>query len=274
MNPGTIILISAASAILLLFVIYCFLAAPNLKRKKRALEFAKVKYAHRGLHDGTRAENSLSAFAAAVDAGYGIELDVRLSSDGELVVFHDDTLERMTGEEGRVDARTLVELKSLRLGNTEDRIPTFSEVLSLVDGRVPLLVEIKEDAFKYAVTEKTVEMLRSYQGEYIIESFNPLAVWRVKKLMPEAIRGQLADNFLKQKKYRKPMYFLLEFFMLNFLASPDFIAFNHEESSALGFRMQKLFRPALFAWTVRSVEAEKRARKNGFIGIIFEDYIA
>ena len=274
MNPGAIILISVASAILLLSVIYCFLAAPNLKRRKRALEFSKVKYAHRGLHNGTRAENSLSAFAAAVDAGYGIELDVRLCSDGELVVFHDDTLERMTGEEGRVDARTLAELKELRLGNTEDRIPTFSEVLSLVDGRVPLLVEIKEDAFKYAVTEKAVEMLHSYRGAYIIESFNPLAVWKVKKLMPEAIRGQLADNFLKQKKYRKPMYFLLEFFMLNFLASPDFIAFNHEETSTLGFRIQRLFRPALFAWTVRSAEAEKRAMKDGFSGIIFEDYIA
>ena len=232
MNPELVILISVASALALLCIIYCFLVAPNLKRKKQALKFAAVKYAHRGLHDGTRAENSLSAFAAAVDGGYGIELDVRLSSDGELVVFHDDTLERMTEKEGRVDSLSLNELGALRLGRTEDRIPTFSEVLSLVDGRVPLLIEIKEDAFKYAVTEKTVEMLRSYHGEYIIESFNPLAIWKVKKLMPEAIRGQLSDNFMKQKKYRKPMYFLLQFFILFlvslfYLVSQFLLIFHH-----------------------------------------------
>ena len=275
MNAVQIAIISAASAIALLLIIYLFLAAPKRSRRAQTLEFARVKYAHRGLHGGTRAENSLSAFAAAVEKGYGIELDVRLSRDGELVVFHDDTLERMTDAEGRVDSKTLSELKELSLGGGEEKIPTFAEVLALVDGKVPLLVEIKEDAFKYGVTEKTAEMLKNYKGRYMIESFNPLAVQRFKKLMPSVIRGQLAENYLKQKKYRKPMYFLLQFFMLNFLASPDFIAYNHQECGTVGFGIQRhVFRPALFAWTVRSAEAESAAKKHGFDGIIFEDYTA
>ncbi len=273
MDTVFIVLISVLSPIALLCIIYLILAAPKKKRKRDILRFAKTNYAHRGLHNATRAENSLSAFAAAVDAGYGIELDVRLSKDGELVVFHDDTLDRVTEGEGRIDKKTLRELKELHLLGTDDTVPTFSEVLALVDGKVPLLVELKEEPFKYGVTEKCVEILKEYKGEFIVESFNPLALWKFKKLMPGVLRGVLSDHFFAQQKYKKPMYFILQMFMLNFLASPDFIAFNHERYNSLGFKIQKnVFRPALFAWTVRSSDAEKLARKRGFDSVIFENY--
>ena len=273
MSATEIAIVAVLASLFAICLIYLFLAAPKLTRKKETREFMKARFAHRGLHNGTRAENSLSAFAAAVEAGYGIELDVRLSADGVLVVFHDDTLDRMTEATGRVDSKTLAELGKLHLGGTGEGIPTFEEVLRLVDGRVPLVVEIKEDPFKYAVTEKAAEVLSQYRGSYVIESFNPFAVWRFKKLMPGVIRGQLADNYLRNKKHRNLMYFGLQIFLANFLAAPDFIAYNHKEANTLSLGIQKhIFHPVLVAWTVKSEDEETRARKYGFEGIIFENY--
>lgn len=272
MSPWIIALISVISALLLFFLIFLFLIAPGKKRKEME-KFKSKKYAHRGLHDATRAENSLSAFRAAVDAGYGIELDVRLSRDGVLVVFHDDTLDRVTGEVGRVDERTAAELGKINLSGTADTVPTFEEVLALVDGRVPLLVELKEDAGKYGVTEKTLEMLKEYKGEYIIESFNPLALGRVKKLTPEVMRGFLSQNFLSQKKYRSATYFLLQNLLLNVVCRPDFIAYKHSDYKNASLRLVKgLFKPATLAWTVRSKTEEDEAYLHGFDGVIFEGY--
>ncbi len=272
MKTILIILISVCLFLLLSLLAFLVLIKPG-KRRAATDKFKSLAYAHRGLHGEGRAENSLSAFRAAVDAGFAIELDVRLSSDGVLMVFHDDTLDRMTDASGRVDSMTAAELSTLKLLGTEDTVPTFEEVLSLVDGRVPLLVEIKEDAGKYCVTEKTVEALMSYKGEFLIESFNPLALARVKKMMPEAVRGILSESFLKEKKYRTPIYFLLQNLLLNFLCKPDFVAFNHEHSKNCALRLvRRLFRVPTLAWTVRGEREEKRAENVGFDGIIFENY--
>lgn len=268
-----IVLISVLCAILFLFLIFVFLIKPNRYRKEMD-DFKNVRYAHRGLHDQSRPENSMSAFSAAVEGGYGIELDVRLSSDGELMVFHDDTLDRVTNESGRVDARSAEELKSIHLMNSEDTIPTFREVLELVDGKVPLLIELKEDAGKYGVTEKTLEILKDYSGPFIIESFNPLALGRVKKLDPHIMRGFLSQNFYKEKKYRKLMYFLLEHLLLNVICRPDFIAYCHSDFKMPALRLtKKLFRVPLIAWTVENAEDDEMAIKNGFSGIIFQHYL-
>ena len=213
-----------------LLLLYIFLIFPSGRKKKTAEFFSAQKfYAHRGLHGGGVPENSLRAFDLACEAGYGIELDVHITADGELVVFHDDTLDRMTTESGRVDERNAADLKAIKLAASEEGIPTFREVLELVDGRVPLLVEIKEDAGKLGVTRKTAEMLAKYKGDYIIESFNPLAIAEIKKLMPNVIRGVLSQNFLEKKEYKKPLYGLLQCLVLNVLARPDFIAFDHNE---------------------------------------------
>ena len=273
METFWIILISVCAILLLSFLAFLFLIKPG-KRRAATDKFKGLAYAHRGLHGGGRAENSLSAFAAAADAGFAIELDVRLSSDGVLMVFHDDTLDRVTDESGRVDARSAEELSKIRLSGTDDTIPTFSEVLALVNGRVPLLVEIKEDAGKYGVTERTVEALRGYKGDFLIESFNPLALARVKKLMPEAVRGVLSETFFKEKKYRAPTYFILQNLLLNFLCKPDFVAFNHEHSKNAALRLvRRLFRVPTLAWTVRSQREERGAKSHGFDGVIFENYI-
>ena len=267
------ILISVVSSFLFLFLIFLFLIAPRKSKSEEMKKYTGIRYAHRGLHDEKRPENSLAAFAAAVDAGYGIELDVRLSADGVLVVFHDDTLDRMTAESGRVDKRSLAELKEITLAESDERIPEFAEVLRLVDGRVPLLVEIKEDAGSLAVTRKTAEMLSEYEGDYIIESFNPLAIAEIKRLLPDRIRGVLSQNFIEQEKYRAPLYFLLQCLFLNVVARPDFIAFDHNGYKNFALKAARgILGATTIAWTTRTEDEDAFARAHGFDTVIFENY--
>ena len=259
-------------ALLLIFCIYLILIAPSSRRGMK--RFKGARFAHRGLHGENIAENSMSAFRAAVEHGYGIELDVRLSSDGKLVVFHDDTLLRVCGREGRVDAFTGEELASFSLSGTEDGVPLFTDVLALVAGRVPLLVEIKEDAGQSAVSDKTAEILKDYHGDYIVESFNPLSLGNIAKKLPSAERGILSHRYYEYENYRKPLYFLLGALLFNRICRPSFVAFDHRHVKCLSFRIVKgLFKATTFAWTVRSEEEAEEAYKNGFDGIIFENFL-
>lgn len=267
-----IALIIIASVLVVLFIIYNILVAPT--SNKDIQKFASVKFAHRGLHNSERAENSMSAFAAAVDAGYGIELDIRLSGDGNLVVFHDDTLDRVCGREGRVDAFVADELAGMKLSGTDDGIPTFREVLDLVDGKVPLLVEIKEDAGKYDVSNAAAEMLKDYHGPYIVESFNPLSLGNFKKKLPKVARGILSQRYLREKKYRKPLYLLLQLLLFNRICSPAFVAYKHTDAKAISLKTARMLGAVTFAWTVRSPEEEAAAKRAGFDSVIFENYLA
>jgi glycerophosphoryl diester phosphodiesterase len=169
------VLIWALLGILLVFALYLFLLTPR-HRRPEAEPLMKTAYAHRGLWDAKNPENSLAAFRAAVENGFGIELDVQLTKDGELVVFHDVSLSRMTGCDGFVYEKTYEELCALTLGKSNERIPTFREVLALVDGRVPLLVEIKSDHAWRSVAESAASLLDGYEGAYTVESFHPLVV--------------------------------------------------------------------------------------------------
>lgn len=265
-------MITIPTSIVVLFLLWLFLIAP--KNRKEMKKFKSKYYAHRGLHNTERAENSMSAFKAAVSAGYGIELDIRLSKDGKLVVFHDDTLDRVCGREGRVIDFTAEELATFKLNGTDDGIPLFSDVLALVDGRVPLLVEIKEDPGVSAVSEAACIMLDSYKGEFIVESFNPLSLRTVKNSRPEIVRGILSQRYYEYEQYRKPLFFLLQTLLLNFLCRPAFIAYDHRHAKSFALRfIRGFFDVPTLAWTVRSPEEEIIARKNGFDGIIFENYI-
>ena len=265
-------MIAIPIVIVVLILLYLFMVAP---KNRKDMDYYKNKYyAHRGLHNGERAENSMSAFKAAVDGGYGIELDVRLSKDGKLVVFHDDTLDRVCGREGKAIDFTAEELATFKLNGTEDGIPLFSDVLSLVDGKIPLLVEIKENAGDSSVSSATCKMLKEYKGEYIIESFNPMSLKVVGKMMPEVPRGILSHRYFENEKYRKPLFFLLQSLLLNCVCRPAFIAYDHRHAKAFGLRfVRAIFRTPTIAWTVRSAEEEAVARKNGFDGIIFENYL-
>lgn len=259
---------------LLLCALWLFLIAPNLQRQAALAPFLGIRYAHRGLHDATHAENSLSAFARAAESGFAIELDVRLSAEGELVVFHDDRLTRMCGIDRAVRDLTCGQLASVSLAGTGEGVPTFRDVLNLVAGRVPLLVEIKEDAGDEAVSRKTVQLLRDYTGAYLIESFNPLSLATVRRLLPQALRGQLNAHLSADPSRKKLSYRLTEHFLLNVAARPDFIAYEGRARSFLPFRvLRRLFCVATFAWTVRSGEEEEEYRKCGFDTVIFEGYL-
>ena len=266
------IAIPISIVVLLLLFLFLFLIAP--KNRKEMKNFKDKLYAHRGLHNEERAENSMSAFKAAVDAGYGIELDIRLSKDGKLVVFHDDTLDRVCGREGKVVDFTADELATFSWDGMADGVPLFADVLALVDGKVPLLVEIKEDPGNSAVSKTACEMLKSYKGAFIVESFNPLSLKTVKENSPEFTRGILSQRYFEYEKCRKPLYFLLQSLLLNFLCRPAFIAYEHRHGKSLALRfVRTFFKVPTIAWTVRSAEEEKKARENGFDGIIFENYL-
>jgi glycerophosphoryl diester phosphodiesterase len=277
MNPWLIALIVIVSVLAICTIVYLVLSAPSLSRKRKAAlaPYLGTKFAHRGLHDGTRAENSMSAFRAAVEAGYGIELDVRLSHDGELVVFHDETLDRVCGTSGRVDEKDYFELRLLRLCGTEDGIPLLRDVLSEVGGRVPLLIELKQGPGELPVAKKLMHALEGYKGPYVIESFNPMALVEIKELKPEVLRGQLCDYYFKNPKLRKPLFFVLQLFLTNFKVKPDFISYNHKEYRNAAFKLQRFFfRAPTFAWTVESEEEERASRAHGFDTVIFEGYMS
>lgn len=258
--------------ILAIIGIYLLLILPS--RNKRINEFVGFRYAHRGLHNDEIPENSMAAFRRAVEGGFGIELDVRLSKDGELVVFHDDSMERMVGCHGSTTDYTADELSKMSLAGTEEGIPTLAQVLELVDGRVPLLIEIKEQAVEKDVSVALAMMIRSYHGPYIVESFNPLSLRRFAKVNSKVPRGILSQGYLKYPEYRAPLYFMLQFLLLNRLCRPSFVAFNKNHAKKnLSFILARLMGAATFAWTVKSEDEEKKAFVNGFDTVIFEGYI-
>jgi len=206
-----------------------FLVAPGSSKKSQRAVFLHRNFAHRGLHTRDKAvpENSLKAFELAADMGYGMELDVQLSRDGQVVVFHDDTLSRVCGVDARVDELDYEELRELRLCGTEETIPLFSEVLKCVRGRGPLIVELKNCSDNILLCEKTYTLLHNYSGEFCIESFNPFIVRWFRINAPEFFRGQLANPPEGYHGEVSPAAgFILGNCLLNFLARPQFIAYK------------------------------------------------
>lgn len=263
MDTVWIVLLSVLGALLLLWLVYLLVLVRP--RARRAPDDALLcDYAHRGLHGGGIPENSMAAFHRACEAGYGIELDVHLSRDGEVVVFHDETLVRMTGCDRPLAELTLVELKSLSLAGTDQTIPTLAEVLSLVAGRVPILIELKGETLNTALCEKVANLMQAYEGEYCFESFNPLLVRKIKKYLPTCWCGQLYTNVCRDKNKRSFLYAALSAMALNCLARPDFVAYNQLDRDSLPVRITtRWYRATRFVWTARTKEERETARSLG-----------
>lgn len=239
------------------------------------MEKILVDYAHRGLFDNKRVpENSLSAFRHATERGFGIELDVQLTKDGHVVVFHDYTLDRVCGEKGKLADMTLEELRGYRLLGTDQGIPTLEEVLAVVDGQVPLLVEIKGESANDDLCLATARMLDEYDGPFCVESFNPLLLHWFKTHRPEVVRGQLVTNLMKTRKNgNKLVNFLLTGLLLNFLSRPDFIACDIKHMGGPSFYIcAKLFRTKRLYWTVKDRE-DFDAIREAEAWSIFEGFI-
>lgn len=245
-----------------------------MKRNKRQCRLAEY-YAHRGYHDKPAIpENSLAAFRRAVKYGLPSEFDVHLIADGSLVVFHDDDLERQTGVKGSIEAYDISNLRKLRLEGTDEMIPTLDEVLDIYeDTGLPLLIELKCVKGNYKpLTRAVAERLDSYKGEYVIESFDPRVVMEYRKLRPDTIRGQLAQNFFR-KSEGLPFYqiVMLTNLMFNVLSKPDFIAykFSDRDTSALRRLIDKRGFPEA-SWTVQTAEDFRRAKEGGSVPIFEE----
>ena len=255
-------------------VLIYILALKGRTTNKNTKKFLNVRYAHRGLHQKpTIPENSMAAFKAAVDKGYGIELDVHLMSDGNLAVIHDSSLKRTVGVDISIEELTARDLKKFTLEESGEMIPLFDDVLKMVDGRVPLLVEIKTAGNIAKVTEKVVEKLKDYKGDYCIESFDPRCILWLKKNAPDVVRGQLTQDFIKEKANLSLFTrVLLTPLVLNFVNRPDFIALKFSDRHELQFKIAKnIWKTPLFVWTVDQKEIAEILEKQGYT-LIFEKF--
>ena len=228
--------------------------------------------AHRGFHDNNSdaPENSLAAFKLAIENNYAMEMDVQMSSDGVLVVFHDDTLNRVCGVEGKICETPIAELKKLHLYNSSQTIPTMEEFLNLVDGRQPLLIEVKDHANIGELEQKLTDMLHNYKGEFIIESFNPFIIKWFYQNAPEFVRGQLSTDFKDNKDLSWIKKYLLRHMIFNKSNHSQFIAYDIRDIKRPQIKRIKKKMPVL-AWTVRSPE-EIEENREYFDNIIFQDF--
>src|SRR5262245_32040668 len=151
--------------------------------------------AHRGLHDATSPENSLAAFERACAYGYPLELDVQLTADGEAAVVHDQDLAHATGEPGLVRSMAYEQIRRARLFGTDQHVPTLDEVLDLVDGRVPVLIEIKNIGGVGGLEPRVLTAVRRYRGAAAVQSFNPVSMRYFRLHAPEIPRGQISGLY-------------------------------------------------------------------------------
>ena len=244
-----------------LIFLYFFAICPANGRK--AADFDGRFIAHRGFHGGDIKENTIPAFKKAVELGYGIELDIHLSSDKVAVIHHDYTLKRVFGVDKKVSELTAKELNAIG-------VPTFNEVLEIIGGKVPLVAEIKGESSDTEVCEKAAELLDNYDGIYCIESFNPLYVRWFKKHRPKVIRGQLSAAFGKRDNKKAFRYQLLRHLLLNFLSRPHFIAYEHKYPS-VSARLCALLGAHMVCWTIKS-ESDLNNSKKHYRTYIFESF--
>lgn len=245
-------------------------------------EFLRLPLCHRGYHDASKGviENALSAFRAAIDAGYGIELDIQLSADGDAVVFHDDTLDRVAESVGLVEALSAAELGRIRLKGSADTIPTFAETLALVAGRAPLLVELKDQSGDMSGTDgalerATVAALMGYRGPVALMSFNPHSIACLADIAPDLPRGIVTSSWGPDDAATVGTEGCDRL-----RAIPDY---DRTQSSFISHELADLDRPRVselkaqgarvLTWTVRSPTDEALARRIAH-NITFEGYPA
>ena len=232
------------------------------------------KYAHRGLHNEQRPENSMAAFRAALEHGYGIELDIHLMKDGNLAVIHDSSLQRVAGADVNIEELTLEDLEKYPLGSSQEHIPLFSQVLELYRGKAPLIVELKCVNGNYAdLCKAALELLDQYEGLFCMESFDPRVTRWLRKNRPDIIRGQLSENWMRSAvKLPAILKFVMTYHISNLYTRPDFIAYKYADRKAFGTDLcRKFWGIQGVSWTLKSREEYDTAVKEGWIPI-FEGF--
>ncbi|MBQ7977594.1 MAG: glycerophosphodiester phosphodiesterase [Clostridia bacterium] len=232
--------------------------------------------AHRGFFDNENQipENSLLAFEKAIENGYAIELDVHVIADGTVVVFHDNILGRMTGQDGYIGQLTKDDLSKYHLLDTEQTIPTLQQVFDLVDGKTPILIEIKSENLKVGADEtKIYELLKEYKGEFAVQSFNPFTIEWFKNNAPEITRGLLSSKFKKDENNPKSWVkrYALRHMTFNKRSKPQFIAYNVLDLPANILKGRKFKGLPILGWTVKSQSQYMEVVKY-VDNIIFQDF--
>lgn len=244
--------------------------------------FLAAPITHRGLHDiaNGRRENSMASFQAAIDAGYGIEMDIQASSDGVPMVFHDYDLGRLTHQTGPVAGRSAEALTQIGLRDDPGTIPTFVEMLELVAGRVPLLIEVKDQDGAMGpdigpLGAGIARALKGYDGDAALMSFNPHHVAEFAKRLPDVPRGLVTDPYLaddwptvpaatRDRLRNIPDYDAV---------GATFISHNRRDLHAPRVAELRKAEAAILCWTIRSPQEEAEARKVAH-NVTFEGYLA
>lgn len=265
--------ITALIILAAIFVLYVFLICPTFRKHPDREIMRGLKVAHRGLHSifPDTPENSLPAFEKAIEHGYAIETDIHITADGEVVVFHDDRLKRMCGVEGIIESKTLAELKELKLGGTEHKIPTFKELLELVDGKVPLLIEFKTKSPKTCapLCRAANELLKNYKGKYFMQSFYPPAVMWYRRHRKDILRGQLSTAEFNEKGIHMKALSLM---LLNCLSRPDFVSYEYRFPKHPSLVICKALGAHIVGWTFTE-QKQIDETKETFSTNIFELFI-
>ncbi len=242
----------------------------------------KRPFAHRGLHDAEagRAENSLAACKAAIDKNFALEVDVQLSADGEAMAFHDDTLDRMTDESGHLRARTAAELQQIALKDGGgETIPTLAEVLELIAGRTPVVLEVKDQDGKFGpdvgpLEARVAELAMAYDGPIAVMSFNPHSVKAMGEAAPEVPRGLVSYHWPREDvpwmsaEVRRDLAAMTQFQKLGCV----FVSYGIKSFPSRVAELVRIQRNPLLAWTVRTPLEEMRAQRHSD-QITFEGYV-
>lgn len=269
-------------AIILAVVVVLFLLIYNAIRPAsrkhedlRLLEGALI--AHRGLHNAEKGipENSLPAFEAACQAGYAIETDVHITQDGQAIVFHDHDLKRMCGVDGVVEHMTLADIRRNNLSGTKEVAPTLDELLRLVKGRVPLVLELKCAPHKQdELCNRVFQHMASYSGKYMVQSFDPRSLRWFRRHAPKVCRGQLASNFLHKSPEGKHYglgAILVGFMLCNHMSRPDYVAYDARFAANPMRRLVCRMGAFPVGWTFESDEQLREGRKH-FHCWIFQNF--
>ena len=263
--------------LIVLAVLFLVLIAPRTIGSASLEHMQGYHYTHRGYHDGNVniPENSLSSFAAAIDAGYGIELDVQLSSDKVPMVIHDADLDRICGVQGKVWDYTCAELQQMKLFGTDETIPTLAEALALIDGQVPILLEYKMDKVDTDVCAYSHEILKDYDGPYAIQCFHPFALFWYRRNANDVPRGIIAKNFIRENREKGEKSDIIDFLttnlMLNVIGYPDFIAYDWQDADYFALKLTRLMGAPTSTWTLKD-PAHYEAVKGEFDLYTFEGF--
>lgn len=256
---------------------WLYLVKTRMGESREMKLLKRYDYAHRGLHDRGRGipENSLAAFQEAAAHGYGMELDVHLTRDGEVVVFHDSSLKRMCGADVRIENLTLRELEKYRLDGTQEKIPSLRQVLERIAGKTPLIVEIKPELGNGDLLSlRTAELLDGYDGSFCIESFDPRVLYWFRKNRPDWIRGQLTEYYWKHgnREINSLADFCLHHVLGNVFTRPDFLAYNTLDRKCFTLKVcRRLFGAVEVDWTIRDREQYRKVKEDGALAI-FEGF--